>query len=77
MNNSNEHKYWEVYRRGHERNRYYYRSQVNPKNVSQLKVAWTFFSLDEKRGLGFIFNKMCKSTIIKAIWKRDVNLLRI
>ena len=54
MNNSNEHKYWEVYRHGHERNGYYYPSQVNPKMYLNQRSPGLFISVDEKGGLVFI-----------------------
>src|SRR3954467_7688721 len=43
---SNKRKNWEVYRGGAESNAYSGLDQINPDNVSQLKVAWTFHTED-------------------------------
>jgi quinoprotein glucose dehydrogenase len=42
----NKRKNWEVYRGGAESNAYSGLDQINPDNVSQLKVAWTFHTED-------------------------------
>ncbi len=56
---------WETYAGTKEGNRYSSNSQVNPQNVSQLKVAWTYSSHD--RDTGNRTQNQCNPIIVDGI----------